>query len=171
MDELPASRTGQWQAAGTDLRLFRRQLHAQPCGLEPLVHAGETAWIQLDRPGRYELPGWNGSFHVSASEHGGIAPAQLLRVQVRSREGGERFRLAPLAVARSLKKQFQTRAVPAWQRFGPLLFGADGRLLFVPGLGVDAAVRAHAGEPQLQLEWQPDQAGRASATGRRQTDG
>ena len=57
-------------------------------------------------------------------------------------------------MARSLKKQFQARSVPAWEREGPLLFMADGRLLFVPGLGIDAALQAAPGEPQLAIRWQ-----------------
>jgi len=67
--------------------------------------------------------------------------------------GGERFQRAPGTPPRSLKKQFQAAGVPAWQRDAPLLFSADGRLLFVPGLGLDARAVAAPGEAQVALSW------------------
>ena len=42
--------------------------------------------------------------------------------------------------------------IPAWQREGPLVY-SDGRLICVPGLGIDARVAAQAGEPRMQREW------------------
>ncbi|MDE2145849.1 MAG: tRNA lysidine(34) synthetase TilS, partial [Burkholderiales bacterium] len=77
----------------------------------------------------------------------------------RERLGGERFRSAPGACARSLKKQFQALGVPAWERDGPLLFDAQGALVFAPGLGIDAGARAEPGAPQLLLRWVPDRGG------------
>ena len=74
-------------------------------------------------------------------------------MHLRERVGGERLRLSPRGVARSLKKQYQARDVPAWGREGPLLINADGGLLYVPGLGLDAAQWAQPGAPQLQLSW------------------
>ena len=104
----------------------------------------------------------------------GGAPAALLRgVVVRDRQGGEAFRAAARATARSLKKQFQARGVANWERGGPLLFTAAGELLFVPGLGIEGALQAAPGTPQLSLEWVPDAVeptGRHT-TGRRQSRG
>ena len=78
----------------------------------------------------------------------------LLRdVYIGPRLGGERFRLAPRALARSLKKQFQSRDVPAWLRGGPLLHGPAGELLYVPGLGVEGAAQASPGEEALHIHW------------------
>jgi tRNA(Ile)-lysidine synthase len=47
-------------------------------------------------------------------------------------------------------------ALPAWQRGGPLLFSAQGQLLFVPGLGIDARAVAPPGAPQLRVSWCAD---------------
>ncbi|MBA3596466.1 MAG: tRNA lysidine(34) synthetase TilS, partial [Methylibium sp.] len=69
------------------------------------------------------------------------------------RSGGERFQGAPGRPPRSLKKQFQAAALPAWAREGPLLLDA-GQLVFVPGLGIDARAIAAPGEPQLVLRWE-----------------
>ncbi|MFM2329182.1 MAG: hypothetical protein RLZZ494_1285, partial [Pseudomonadota bacterium] len=69
------------------------------------------------------------------------------------------FQFEPHSTARSLKKQYQARAIPAWQRHGPLLCAGPaqgGGMLFAPGLGVDARARATNGEPQWLPEWLPD---------------
>jgi tRNA(Ile)-lysidine synthase len=73
----------------------------------------------------------------------------------RPRSGGERFCLAPQGVPRSLKQQYQARAVPAWDRGGPLLFSPAGRLVYAPALGFDARFVCEPGQPQLQLIWVP----------------
>jgi tRNA(Ile)-lysidine synthase len=75
------------------------------------------------------------------------------------RRGGEQFQSQPNSTPRSLKKQFQSAAVPAWARSGPLLLAAPelgGQLIFVPGLGLDARLWAPAGKPQFGLNWRPD---------------
>ena len=71
------------------------------------------------------------------------------------RTGGEDFQFGPRTLPRSLKKQFQARRVPAWDRQGPLLY-SQGQLLFVPGLGIDARRLAAAGRPQMALSWSLD---------------
>ncbi|WP_036231488.1 tRNA lysidine(34) synthetase TilS, partial [Methylibium sp. T29-B] len=86
---------------------------------------------------------------------GGVPAAQLAVLSLQPRRGGEQFQGEAGRPARSLKKQYQAAAVPAWARGGPLLYGGDGRLLFVPGLGVDARAMAAPGEPQLALRWEP----------------
>jgi tRNA(Ile)-lysidine synthase len=104
-------------------------------------------------PGLYPVAGQGGALRVVAAGEGGVTPASVRLAQWRARKGGERFQRAPGTPPRSLKKQFQAAGVPAWQRDAPLLFDADGRLLFVPGLGIDARARAAAGEPQFALSW------------------
>ena len=91
----------------------------------------------------------------------------LRHVVARDREGGESFRATRGASERSLKKHFQARGVPAWDRSGPLLYTAAGELLFVPGLGLSADQLAAPGQPQLSLTWVPD-APAWLPTGRRQ---
>jgi tRNA(Ile)-lysidine synthase len=98
-----------------------------------------------------------------------VSTLHLRNVQACARQGGERFSLAPGATARSLKKQFQALAIPAWQRDGPLLYSCEGRLIFVPGLGVEARFQAPAGQPQLRLSWVP--AAAESPTAHRQHPG
>ena len=127
----------------------------RPCPCRCDQHR-EPATIDLHRPGTWPLPGWQGCFVVRAATEGGALPETLRSLMAREREGGESFRLPPRGRARSLKKQFQARGLAAWDREGPLLYTAAGDLLFVPGLGIDAALLAATGEPQLTLSWVAD---------------
>ncbi len=153
LHELQSQRSARWPAPAAELRLYRGLLSAGP--VVDMVDPPAPVGLDLHRPGQVELPAWRGSFEVIRVQHGGAAPALLESLLARARHGNERFALAPAAAARSLKKQFQARAIPAWQREGPLLFTAQGRLVFVPGLGIDATLWAAPGEPQLGLRWQP----------------
>jgi tRNA(Ile)-lysidine synthase len=152
--ELPAAVSGSWPAPGGCLRLYRGRLAFERVGVAPAAEV-LPATLDLHRPGRYPLPAGGGLLRVRRCTEGGIAPDRLRGVQARERAGGERFQLAPGAVPRSLKKQFQALGVPAWARHGPLLWAADGALLFVSGLGIDARARAPTGTAQLKLEWEP----------------
>jgi tRNA(Ile)-lysidine synthase len=109
--------------------------------------------IDITSCGTYALPAWGGRLRVEPVEEGGIAPARLRQCELRARRGGERFQAVPGGSARSLKKQFQTAGVPAWQRAAPLLHDRDGRLLWVPALGVDARALAPPGVAQWRLVW------------------
>ena len=154
-DELPGRRGGQWPAPEAVLRVYRGRLRCVPT---PAVAAPAQPLPALDlsRPGLVALPGWGGRFEVLDSTHDGVPPALLQSVRVATRTGGERFHIAARGMARSLKKQYQAAGVPAWARQGPLLWLADGRLLYAPGLGVDATLLAAHGEPQCALRWCPD---------------
>ena len=61
------------------------------------------------------------------------------QVDVRFRQGGERFRPAGRRHSTSLKKLLQTSAVPPWLRDGIPLIYVDGELAAVAGLWVAAA--------------------------------
>jgi tRNA(Ile)-lysidine synthase len=119
-------------------------------GLMPCIGATE---LRLLRCGWHDVPGWAGRLEVFAVESHGIGPARLAQAHAGARTGGEQFRRGPRASDRSLKKQFQAAGVPPEARDGPLVFDAQGALLFVPGLGVDARAWAPAGAPQWSLRW------------------
>jgi tRNA(Ile)-lysidine synthase len=93
------------------------------------------------------------SVHLRVVEEGGVPCAALLGAQWQTRRGGETFQRGPRTPPRSLKKQFQAAGVPAWARAAPLLVDAEGRLLFVPGLGLDARAVRRAGAPRVVIEW------------------
>lgn len=108
--------------------------------------------IDLHRTGRHRIPGWDGELHVEPVESHGVAVARLRCVQARARAGGERFQLGAGRPPRPLKKQYQAQDIPAWKREGPLLY-AQERLIFVPGLGIDARALAGRGVPQACVRW------------------
>jgi tRNA(Ile)-lysidine synthase len=174
--ELPDSRAARWPAGATHLRLHRGLLRLAPGAVAQPLTAPMPQTLDLSWPQELALPQWGGRLVVTHAMQGGVAPALLRSVIAAARQGGERLSLAPGALARSLKKQFQSRGVAAWQRSGPLLYAHDGQLLFVPGLGVCGRVQSPAGATQLHLAWVPDPAtppspGGASATARRQRPG
>lgn len=113
----------------------------------------QTFSLRIDGPGEHAVLAWHGMLRADWVSERGVSPALLQSLTVRPRQGGEQFQWAPNRPARSLKKQFQAAAVPAWARHAPLFWSGD-RLVFVPGLGVDARAWAPAGEPQLALHWE-----------------
>jgi tRNA(Ile)-lysidine synthase len=168
MDELPHGSAGQWPGLSGRLRRYRGWLRWDAAGAGPAVPPPDPVSIDLSQPGDVAVPSWQGHWTVRAVDAGGVAVGALRQLSLRARQGQEQIRLQPKATARSLKKQFQAQGVPAWQRPGPLLFTPGGQLVFVPGLGPDAAFLAAPGQPQRQLQWVPDA---AAPTGQRQGPG
>jgi tRNA(Ile)-lysidine synthase len=109
-------------------------------------------------PGVYPLPGWGGELVVDpvdmpATCEGAVVDlSNLARLELRPRSGAEHFKLGAGRPARSLKKQFQATGLPARERGGPLLW-VDDRLLFVPGLGIDAAWHDRDAPQACKLSW------------------
>lgn len=157
MAELSTVRSGRWPAPGAELALHRGLLAPQAA---PVAASDEAVTLDLREPGVFELPAWQGALRVEPVRAGGVPTEALAAVRLHTRSGGERFRFGPKAAARSLKKQFQARGIPAWARHAPILSHADGRLIFVPGLGIDAAFQAAEGTEQRCLTWLPRPTGR-----------
>ncbi len=143
---------GQWPWAGERvLRAYRGELRMP--GLDPATPPLSGAWPpQAD--GWWRLADGLGRVQVCAVEEGGVAWSALSGAEWRPRAGGEQWMRAAGVPARALKKCFQSAAVPAWERSGPLLW-SGGQLLWVPGLGPDARAVAPRGVVQARLLWQP----------------
>ena len=138
---------------GRVLRSWRGRLDVVANVTPARAPVREGGTVSLLRCDRYALDGWDGALEVFATEQRGIAPHRLAQIVARVRAGGEQFQLQPAGIARSLKKQWQASGVAAEGRDGPLLFDADGALLFAPGLGIDARAWARPGAPQWGLAW------------------
>jgi tRNA(Ile)-lysidine synthase len=137
---------------GRQLRVYR--------GKVEVALAGEPApFAAMDWQGerRLALPALGGELRFGRARGRGIAAALVegRKLSVRLRRGGERLRPDPRRPRRSLKNLFQEAGVPPWQRERlPMLFcGSD--LVWVPGLGVDAAWRAVSGAPGIVPAWRP----------------
>lgn len=76
-------------------------------------------------------------------------------VTVRLRRGGERLRPDSRRPRRTLKNLLQESGVPHWQRERlPLIFRGES-LVWVPGIGADAAYRCAPGERGIEIVWDP----------------
>ncbi|CAN0621886.1 tRNA(Ile)-lysidine synthase [Burkholderia multivorans] len=151
--------------AGQCLRLYRDMVFWDAGGRIETAEDGSAAarpatacvW---DGQEVWHLPAWRGTFVFALAAPGDAdaVPETLLRAAplvARAREGGERLRAEPSRPSRTLKNLFQERGVPAWQRDVPLLY-AGGRLLYVPGLGVNSGGAAAGGAAWRRIEWRPD---------------
>lgn len=162
-DELTPRGSASWPLDAR-WRLVARagRLQLEPLAERPTRSApGATLALSLAVPGCHALPGWSGRLRVLRAPPGeaGLPAQRLADVRVRPRTGGEQFQRAAGTPARALKKQFQAAGVPPEGRDGPLVFDAQGQLLFVAGLGADArGLQAGEGadDQGLQLHWLPD---------------
>jgi tRNA(Ile)-lysidine synthase len=122
-----------------------------------VVHAPTTApfAVAWDGAPEVELPGGILAFESADGEGIAFAKLSLARVTVRSRSGGERIRLAANRPRHAVKKLLQEANLTVWQRQAlPLVWCGDA-LAAVPGVGVDVAFQAAAGEKGLRLIWRP----------------
>lgn len=160
MHELPTARSARWPLADAELRLHRGVLQCAAVGA--LLSSGtrpallREATLSVRRAGRRSLPGWGGSLQVTRVALGGVALTWLAQLDLKPRVGAEQFQSGVDRPPRSLKKQFQSGGVPAWERSGPLLY-CGAQLVFVPGLGLDARVIGTPGQALFMLSWKPDQ--------------
>jgi tRNA(Ile)-lysidine synthase len=155
LTELPQTSHARWPVdAARQLTLYRGHLQlASIPKAKPASNDGEV--VDLSRPGVHALPQWGGTLEVARAAPG--VPAGALKTcTLRPRAGGEQFQRAPRSTPRSLKKQYQAAGIDAWQRDGPLVY-AEGKLLFVPGLGIDARWLKTEGRG-LTLRWHADTA-------------
>jgi len=135
---------------GAALRVYRGGLFLErkmPAPqFEPLVWAGEP---------RLAIPSLEGELRFRRALGAGIDAARLAGrpVVVRLRRGGERLQPHPRRPRRALKDLFQEAGVPPWRRARlPMLFCGDD-LVWVPGLGVDAAYLARGACRGIVPQW------------------
>lgn len=122
-----------------------------------VVHAPTTASFAVAWDGAPEvhLPGGILAFEPADGEGIAFAKLSIAPVTVRSRTGGERIRLAANRPRHAVKKLLQQASLTVWQRQAlPLVWCGDA-LAAVPGVGVDVAFQAAAGEKGLRLIWRP----------------
>jgi tRNA(Ile)-lysidine synthase len=151
--ELPGTQPARWQLeGGGELRRYRGRVTMHLPSVAP-----PTPWpcaAEVDRIGVHAVPGFAASLRVSKTRSGGMPLVLLHDATWRAREAAQQFQRTPATPPRSLKKQYQAAAVPAWSRDAPLLVSTDGQLLFVPGLGTDARALVATGQPRVSLSWE-----------------
>jgi tRNA(Ile)-lysidine synthase len=167
---LPAPSSARLSAMHAQLRGARgdamtRLAHA---GIEIGVHGGRIH-VHAPAPAPYELA-WDGACDVELA-HGVLRAvhadgqgidAQRARgtaLRIRSRRGGERFKVAANRPRRALKSILQDAGVPPWQRQSLPLVTSGSDVIAVPGIGVDPAWQASGGARGVVLTWVPRQQG------------
>ena len=154
-EELSGAGEASWPMPGATLHRRRGRLVCAPASAATDCQVTERErLLQLRRAGTYRLPGWGGALQVTRVKEGGVPLAWLAQLELRERSGGEQFQAGLGRPPRSLKKQFQTANLAAWERGGPLVF-SGGQLVFVPGLGLDTRVIGLPGQAQVMLSWVP----------------
>ena len=78
-----------------------------------------------------------------------------IKLRIKTREGGEKFKPTLGRPSRSLKYLLQAGEIPPWQRTQlPLIF-LDETLVYVPNVGASAAYRAKPNEMGWVITWHP----------------
>ena len=122
-----------------------------------VVHAPTTVPFAVVWHGAPEvhLPGGILTFDPAYGEGIASATLALAPVTVRSREGGERIRLAANRPRHAVKKLLQRASLTVWQRQALPLVWCGDELAAIPGIGVDIAFQAAVGENAWRLTWRP----------------
>jgi tRNA(Ile)-lysidine synthase len=133
---------------GAEIGCFRGRVvvHAPTAG--PFAVAWQGA-------SEVQLPGGILAFESAAGEGIAFGKLSLAPVTIRSREGGERIRLAVNRPRHAVKKLLQRANLALWQRHALPLVWCGDELAAVPGIGVDIAFQAAAGEKGWRLIWRP----------------
>ena len=133
-------------------------------------HAGELSLVRKataparnfsrawEGESRLPIPELGGTLHMTQCRGAGISLSKVTAaaVTVRVRQGGERLCVHAQRPRRSLKNLLQEARVPPWLRDRlPLIFCGEA-LVYVPGIGVDAAFLANADERGVAPDWRTD---------------
>ncbi|MBX3727009.1 MAG: tRNA lysidine(34) synthetase TilS [Xanthomonadales bacterium] len=128
---------------GAVLRRYRQYLYLlPPGGDQPLDYA-------IDWDGRQPLELPCGQLLLDPQ------PATALAMQVRSRRGGEAFRLTPGGPTRPLRLVLQEQAVPPWQRARWPVLWLDGTAAGFADLVASAALSARLAQSGSVLRFEP----------------
>ena len=135
-----------------ELRRYAGRAYLLPALPEPPAQLrrewdGKRAW---------PLPELGGTLRFVRGKESGLACTRIgeLGLNIRQRQGGEKFRLRPGGSTRSLKNLLQEARVPPWERERLPLIYCGNTLVAVPGLGVAAGWQTGAGNFGWTITWQ-----------------
>jgi tRNA(Ile)-lysidine synthase len=131
-----------------ELHVYRGELHI-------IGHCQAVPAAPLPWSGESELPWAGGRVRFEPTTGSGFRRNLLDagNVLLGSRQGGERLQPNAKRPRRSLRNLLQEAAIPPWQRTRLPFLWSNGRLLWVGGLGVDAAFACAPGEDGILPIW------------------
>ena len=137
---------------GAEVRRFRRRLYARP-PLPPFGSRHERPWVDIATP--LELD--HGLLWTEPERGGGLCARRVSAgpLLVRFRQGGERAHPVGRDRSQTLKRLFQERGIPPWERGRVPLLYAGGELAAVAGLWVCRGFEAAPDEPGWRVHWLP----------------
>ncbi len=95
---------------------------------------GVTCRSTCSRPGRVELPAWQGTFEmVAASAQGGLSPERLACMRTARTQRRRALPGGTARLAARLEEAVPGAGVPAWARAGPLLYAQRPAAVSCPG--------------------------------------
>ncbi|HEC16264.1 MAG TPA: tRNA lysidine(34) synthetase TilS [Sedimenticola sp.] len=136
--------------AGVEVRRYRDRLYL----MSPLPRHDPAMVLDWDGRTALRLPSCPGVLRAEKGT-GGIDPAKWSagKIQVRFRRGGERCRPAGRGHGHSLKKLFQERGLPPWERDRLPLIYIDDQLAAVADLWVCEPFLAGKDAPGIELRF------------------
>jgi tRNA(Ile)-lysidine synthase len=144
-DACPSVRWGDFE-----IRRYRDRLYL----LRQVPAQGQVQRLSWSASGTLELPGAGGTLRAARTTGRGLRAAAVSGpVEVSFRQGGERCRPAGRPQHHTLKKLFQERGIPPWERPRIPLIYIDGELAAVAGFWVCEPFSAAPGEPGIAIEW------------------
>ena len=135
---------------GVEIRRYRDLIHLLP--VLPVPDPGYRMDWSLDKPLR--LPAAGGILTARPGIGNGLKAGAS--VQVRYRQGGEICRPSGRNHHHALKKLYQERGIPPWERERIPLIYVDRKLAAVAGLWICEPFQARAGEAGMEIDWQPE---------------
>ncbi|ADE15752.1 tRNA(Ile)-lysidine synthetase [Nitrosococcus halophilus Nc 4] len=151
---LPASEDAQPLVAwpGAEVRRYRNRLYTQ----KPLSPHEATMVLAWEGVEPLILPPQVGGVLVPKMTQGfGLDAEQWRRspITVRFRQGGERIHLADRSSSCTLKKLFQERGIPPWQRTRIPMIYVGEKLAWVAEIGIARDFAAEPGREGVMIEW------------------
>ncbi|MBL8394794.1 MAG: tRNA lysidine(34) synthetase TilS [Candidatus Accumulibacter sp.] len=131
------------------LHVYRGEVHL--VGRRPAIPQSSVVWR-----GEEELSWGGGRVLLPASVGAGISRHLLSRAPVclQARLGGEQLQPDPRRPRRALRKLLQEAAIPPWERARLPLLWCGAQLVWVGGIGADAAFACGPGEDGITPVWE-----------------
>lgn len=142
--------------ADGELHVYRGELHIVECA--PTVSAPTLSTPTLSWSGEAQLPWAGGQIRFIPATGAGLRRSLLATADVwlAFRQGGERLQTDARRPRRTVRNLLREAAIPPWERQRLPLLWCVGQLVWVAGVGVDAAYACPVGEAGIIPVWEAD---------------